>query len=123
MLSSIGYDADCAMIATMIGKDLIVWTPRTEVIWEPWFIIDKRGLFSFVIRSNVDLADVTGRLTVKRVAGCLCLSLVKVYTSRCLLLHSVERRIKSDFYTKPSLVPPKGLFFTANLGIILTIEL
>ena len=83
------------MIATAIGKDLIVRTPRMEVVWEPWFIIDKRGLFSFVIRSNVDLADVTGRLTVKRVAGRLCLSLVKVYTSRCLLLHSGERRIKS----------------------------
>ena len=49
MLPSIGYDADCAMIATTIGKDLIVRTPQMEVIREPWFIIDKRGLFSFVI--------------------------------------------------------------------------
>ena len=52
------------MIAITIGKDLIVRTPRMEVVWEPWFIIDNRGLFSFVIRSNVDLADFTGRLTV-----------------------------------------------------------
>ena len=47
------------------------------------------------IGSDVDLADVAGRLTVKRVVGRLCLSLVKVYTSRCLLLHSGERRNKS----------------------------
>ena len=38
------------------------------------------------IGSYVDLADVAGRLTVERVAGCLCLSLVKVYISRCIIL-------------------------------------
>ena len=35
-----------------------------EVVWEPWFIIDKRGLFTLLFRSNVDLTDGTGRLTV-----------------------------------------------------------
>ena len=35
-----------------------------EVVWEPRFIIDKCGLFSLLFRSDVDLADGTGRLTV-----------------------------------------------------------
>ena len=52
------------LIATAIGEGLIVRTPRMEIVWEPCFIIDKRGLFSFLFRSDVDLADVTGRLTV-----------------------------------------------------------
>jgi hypothetical protein len=52
------------MIAITIGKDLIVRTPGMEVVWEPWFIIDKHGYSVFVIISDVDLADVTGRLTV-----------------------------------------------------------
>ena len=56
------------------------------------------------IGSYVDLADVAGRLTVKRVAGRLCLSLVKVYISRCLLLHSGERRIKSEKQTNKPFV-------------------
>ena len=30
------------VIATTIGKDWIVQTPRMEVVREPWFIIDKR---------------------------------------------------------------------------------
>ena len=32
------------VIATTIDKDLIVRTPRMEIVWEPWFIIDKRYL-------------------------------------------------------------------------------
>ena len=27
------------MIATAIGEDLIVWTPRMEIVWEPWLFI------------------------------------------------------------------------------------
>ena len=52
------------VIATTIDKDSIVRTPRMEVVWEPRFIIDKCGLFSLLFRSDVDLADGTGRLTV-----------------------------------------------------------
>ena len=37
------------VIATAIGKGLIVWTLQMEIVWEPYFIIDKRGLFSFII--------------------------------------------------------------------------
>ena len=35
-----------------------------EVVWEPRIIIDKRGLFSLLFISDVDLADGIGRLTV-----------------------------------------------------------
>ena len=35
-----------------------------KVVWEPWVIIDKRGLFSLLFISDVDLADGTGRRTV-----------------------------------------------------------
>ena len=35
-----------------------------EVVWEPRFIIDKRGLFSLLLLLDVDLADGIGRLTV-----------------------------------------------------------
>ena len=37
------------VIATAIGKDLIVRIPRMEIVWEPCFIINKRDLFSFII--------------------------------------------------------------------------
>ena len=47
-----------------IDKDSIVRTPRMEVVWEPRFIINKRGLFSLLLLSDVDLADGIGRLTV-----------------------------------------------------------
>ena len=52
------------VIATAIDRDSIVRTPRMEVVWEPRFIIDKRGLFSLLFISDVDLTDGTGRLTV-----------------------------------------------------------
>ena len=54
---------DCAtiiMINATIDKGLIVWVPQMKVLWEPRVIIDKRGLFSFVVISDVDLADATG---------------------------------------------------------------
>ena len=35
-----------------------------KVVWEPWVIIDKCGLFSLLFISDVDLADGTGELTV-----------------------------------------------------------
>ena len=52
------------MINATIDKDSIVGIPRMKVVWEPWVIIDKRGLFSLLFISNVDLADGTGRRTV-----------------------------------------------------------
>ena len=38
------------VIATEIGKGLIVRIPQMEIVWEPCFIIDKHGLFSFIIK-------------------------------------------------------------------------
>ena len=35
-----------------------------KVVWEPRIIIDKRGLFSLLFISDVDLADGKGQLTV-----------------------------------------------------------
>ena len=52
------------LITTTIDKDSIVRTPRMEVVWEPRIIIDKRGLFSLLFISDVDLADGIGQLTV-----------------------------------------------------------
>ena len=46
-LLSVGYDADCAMIATAIGESLIVRTLQMEIVWEPCFIIQAWCLFSF----------------------------------------------------------------------------
>ena len=37
------------VIATAIGKGLIVRTPQMEIVWEPCAIIDKGGLFSFIV--------------------------------------------------------------------------
>ena len=52
------------MINARIDKDSIVWIPRMKVVWEPWIIIDKRGLFNSLFISDVELADGEGRLTV-----------------------------------------------------------
>ena len=52
------------MINATIDKDSIVWIPRMKVVWEPRIIIDKRGLFSLLFISDVDLADGKGQLTV-----------------------------------------------------------
>ena len=35
-----------------------------KVVWEPWIIIDKHGLFNSLFISDVELADGEGRLTV-----------------------------------------------------------
>ena len=88
---------DCAtiiMINTMINKGSIIWVRQMKVVWEPCVIIDKRGLFSFIVISDVDLADATGRLTIHVTSG-LYLYLAKVYMSRCSSLHSGEQHIKS----------------------------
>ena len=52
------------VITTTTDKDSIVWTLRMKAAWEPQIIIDKRGLFSLLFISDVDLADGTGRLTI-----------------------------------------------------------
>ena len=82
------------MINATIDKGLIVWVLQIKVVWEPRIIIDKRGLLSFVVISDFDLADATGRLTIHVTSG-LYIYLTKVYTSRCSSLHSSEWHIKS----------------------------
>ena len=52
------------MIATVIGEGLIVRTPRMEIVWEPCFVTKAWFIQFCYFRSDVDLADVTGRLTV-----------------------------------------------------------
>ena len=52
------------LIATAIDEGLIVWTPQMEIVWEPCFIIQAWFIQFLLFRSDVDLADVTGRLTV-----------------------------------------------------------
>ena len=52
------------LIATAIGEDLIVRTPRMEIVWEPCFIIQAWFIQFLLFRSDVDLADVIGRLTI-----------------------------------------------------------
>ena len=100
---------DCAtiiMINTMINKGSIIWVRQMKVVWEPCVIIDKRGLFSFVVISDVDLADATGRLTIHVTSG-LYFYLAKVFTLRCSSLHSSERHIKShklSFFSLPGLL-------------------
>ena len=100
---------DCAtiiMINTMINKGSIIWVRQMKVVWEPRVIIDKRGLFSFVVISDVDLTDATGRLTIHVTSG-LYFYLAKVFTLRCSSLHSDERHIKShklSFFSLPRLL-------------------
>ena len=47
-----------------------------EVVWEPRIIIGKRGLFSLLFISDVDLADGIGRLTV------ICRGQLSIFISR-----------------------------------------
>ena len=49
------------LIATPIGKGLIVRTPWIEIVWEPCFIIYISVVYSILLfRSDIDFADVTG---------------------------------------------------------------
>ena len=81
------------MINATIDKDLIVWIPRMKVVWEPRIIIDKRGLFSLLFISDVDLADGKGRLTNMSQAVYICFS-SRLIRRGCSSLHSGEQHIK-----------------------------
>ena len=52
------------MINATIDEYSIVWIPQMKVVGEPRIIKDKRGLFSLLFISDVDLADGKGQLTV-----------------------------------------------------------
>ena len=85
------------MIATAIGKGLIVRTPRMEIVWEPCFIIQAWFIQFLLFRSDVDLADVTGRLTVMCCGPLLFISSRFIY--RVVIYYiSGERRINSRFF-------------------------
>ena len=65
-----------------------------EIVWEPCFIIQAWFIQFLLFRSDVDLADVTGRLTV------MCRGLLLFISSRFIYRGIIdyisgERRIKS----------------------------
>ena len=93
-LPRVGYNTNCAMIATAIGEGLIVRTLRMEIVWESCFIIQAWFIQFLLFRSDVDLADVTGRLTVMCRGPLLFISSRFIYWVVIYYI-SGERSIKS----------------------------
>ena len=70
------------LVKTTIGDDSFARAPRINVVWKPWFVMERCVLFNSLLVSDVDSANVVWRLPVM-CRGQFILFLAKVNISRC----------------------------------------